>query len=197
MSQNRIVITGTISSGKSTVSKILRDKGFFVISADEVQKKLLEKNKKNYNAIKNTPVFRSVFDENGNLDKSKLSKIIFSEEEKRNLLNKITHQNIYDEMEEEYKISKKNTVFFEIPLFNPNNINFEYDEVWLVKSNKNIQLQRLMKRDNISYDYSLKKLQSQGNENINYDVLIKNDDNIENLKNQIYKLLKEKNYETY
>lgn len=55
MSPNKIVITGTIGSGKSAVSEIIKDLGFKVINADEVNKKLLEEGGKNYEAIKADP----------------------------------------------------------------------------------------------------------------------------------------------
>lgn len=55
MNPNKIVITGTIGSGKSAVSEIVKDLGFKVISADEVNKKLLEEGGENYEAIKADP----------------------------------------------------------------------------------------------------------------------------------------------
>ena len=51
MSQNKIVITGTIASGKSSLSEILRKNGYKVIDSDEINKKLLEKDQINYKEI--------------------------------------------------------------------------------------------------------------------------------------------------
>ena len=51
MNPNKIVITGTIGSGKSAVSEIVKDLGFKVISADEVNKKLLEEGGENYEVM--------------------------------------------------------------------------------------------------------------------------------------------------
>ena len=48
MTPSKIVITGTIASGKSTLCKLLEEKGFVVISADEVNRALLVPKAKNY-----------------------------------------------------------------------------------------------------------------------------------------------------
>ncbi|MDU5230462.1 MAG: dephospho-CoA kinase, partial [Anaerococcus sp.] len=77
MSPSKIVITGTIASGKSTLCKLLESKGFIVISADEVNKSLLNPGAINYESIKKSGEFDKAFI-NESLDKEKLGQIIFS-----------------------------------------------------------------------------------------------------------------------
>ena len=63
MNQNRIVITGTISSGKSSLSDILRKKGYLVIDSDKINAKLLEKDQINYREILSSGAFDEVFED--------------------------------------------------------------------------------------------------------------------------------------
>lgn len=99
MSPSRIVITGLIASGKSTVADILKEKGYDLISADEVNRDLIKKGGKNYIAIKNEPIFAPAFDGDF-LDKKKLAEIIFNDKEKMERLNEISHANIISAIDE-------------------------------------------------------------------------------------------------
>lgn len=160
MSQNRIILTGTIASGKSTLADLLRDMGYFVIDADAVNSRLLEKGGLNYESIKNSGAFDEAF-YGDMLDRKKLAQIIFSDRDKRELLNKLTHGNIISTIEKKIGASKEETVFIEVPLFFSMEETIAYDEVWLVDAKKDVQVQRLMDRDKISKSYALQKLESQ------------------------------------
>ena len=100
MNPSRIVITGLIASGKSTLAEILREEGFVVIDSDKVNKKLIEEDGTNYIAIKSEADFKDAFD-GDRLDKNKLGQIIFSDPKKMEKLNSITHKNIIREIEKE------------------------------------------------------------------------------------------------
>ena len=160
MTPSKIVITGTIASGKSTLSKLLIDLGFKVLSADETNRKLLKKGGVNYKAIKNSPSFLKAFD-GDDLDKKKLAKIIFSNEKKMLELNKITHKNIANDLEKTIDKLDEKVVFVEIPLYFQMEEKFLCDEVWLVIANYDTQVERLTNRDNIDLAYAKKKIESQ------------------------------------
>lgn len=193
MSQNKIVITGTIGSGKSTLALILKDLGYMVIDSDQVNRVLLEKGGLNYQAIKESGLFDEAFDKD-RLLKDKLAQIIFSDKEKMVALNRLTHKNIISTIEKTMKDSGEDIVFVEIPLFFSMEEEIDHDEVWLVDANRDVQIKRLMKRDGISYDYAVKKLESQSKR----DQMIKGSDyvfdnsyDLENLKRQVYKKISE------
>ncbi|MDO4595137.1 MAG: dephospho-CoA kinase [Tissierellia bacterium] len=168
MNQNKIVVTGSIASGKSTLIDLLKQKGYFVISADEINKDLLKEDNKNYLAIRNSQLFDEAFDNNF-LDKKKLAQIIFSNPIKRNQLNILTHRNIISEIERQIRLSKSKCVFIEIPLFFQMEIKFDCDYVWLVDANREIQIDRLMKRDRIDKKYAIKKIENTDLKKIMYD----------------------------
>ena len=194
MSPSKIVITGTIASGKSTLCKLLEEMGFKLISADEVNKKLLIPGAKNYESIKKSGDFDQAF-ENESLNKKKLAQIIFSDRKKLKKLNQLSHRNILDEIEKQIEILDEKVVFIEIPLFFQMEEKFDADEVWMVVADYQIQIKRLMQRDEISLEYAKAKLESQEqllNMKENSDVVFDNSTSVENLSTQLKKVLKQK-----
>lgn len=194
MSPSKIVITGTIASGKSTISSLLEDYGFKVLSADKINSKLLEEGGANYKAIKDSKQFDEAFVD-GILDKKELAKIIFADRNKRLLINDLSHKNIIDFINREIENSNEEVVFIEIPLYFQMKEEFKADEVWLVVARNEVQIQRLMKRDGIDIAYARTKIQSQeelSNMKNKSDRIFDNSSSLENIKAELEKVLKEK-----
>ena len=196
MNPSRIVITGLIASGKSTLAEILREEGFVVIDSDKVNKKLIEEDGTNYIAIKSEADFKDAFD-GDRLDKNKLGQIIFSDPKKMEKLNSITHKNIIREIEKEIESVDKKTVFIEIPLYFQMKEKFENDGVILVTCKKDVQIKRLMARDKISESFAKKKIESQDTLAYmvdNSDIIIDNSGDEEELRLKIKNMLDRGNY---
>ena len=194
MSLSKIVITGTIASGKSTLCKLLEEMGYKVISADEVNRALLEPGSKNFEAIKKSGEFNEAF-KNESLDKKVLAQIIFNNPQKQKKLNQLTHRNILDEIENQIASLNEKVVFIEIPLFFQMEEKFDANEVWLVVANYETQLKRLIKRDNIDRSYAKLKIESQDQlltMKEKSDVVFDNSTSIENLRNELENVLKQK-----
>lgn len=194
MSPSKIVITGTIASGKSTLCKLLESKGFIVISADEVNKSLLNPGAINYESIKKSGEFDKAFI-NESLDKEKLGQIIFSDENKLKKLNKITHRNILNEIKKQIDLIDEKAVFVEIPLYFQMEVKFDADEVWLVVADYETQIKRLMDRDNINLSYAKVKIESQRkliNMKEKSDVVFDNSTSVENLNEKLEEILVQK-----
>lgn len=163
MNQNKIIgLTGSISTGKTQVSNYLRDKGEKVIDADLIAREVvaLEPVKEKIKEAFGNDIYK-----NDELDRKALGEIVFRDKEKRQVLNEIEHPEIYRIILEEIKNSK-GRVFVDIPLlFESQHLNEKYglvfDEVWLVYVNREKQIERLAKRDGISKDYALEKINSQ------------------------------------
>lgn len=194
MNPSKIVITGTIASGKSTLSNLLKEYGFDLISADEINKNLLEKGEKNYLAIKNSGCFDQAFDREI-LDKKKLAEIIFSDSKKLSLLNKLTHKNILEEINREISQISKKVVFIEIPLYFQMKEKFVADEIWLVIANEQVQLQRLAKRDGIDLTFAKTKIESQKTTENMIDksqVVFDNSSSVDELNKKLKEILEKK-----
>lgn len=163
MNQNKIIgLTGSIATGKSQVSNYLKDKGIKVVDAD-----LIARDVANYKTVKNK-IKREFGDDlyiNDQLDRKKLAEIIFAKKIHREKLNSIMHPEIYKKIKKESD-SADGLVFIDIPLlFENEDLNKKYgldfDEIWLVYVDRERQIERLMKRDDISKEYAEEKINSQ------------------------------------
>ncbi|WP_297689906.1 dephospho-CoA kinase [uncultured Anaerococcus sp.] len=195
MSPNKIVITGTIGSGKSALSSIIKDLGFVVIDSDQVNKKLLEKGQANYEAIKKDPFFRKAF-VSDELDKNKLAKMIFASPDLMKRLNKLTHPNIMAEIDRQIGSLDEKNVFVEIPLFYQMEAKFDPDLILFVRASEEIQIKRLTERDGINELYAKSKIATQEKSIMAKDdgkIIIDNDGSIEELRAKIIEILRTEN----
>ena len=163
MNQNKVIgLTGSIATGKSQVSNYLKNKGIKVIDAD-----LIARDVANYKTVKNK-IKREFGDDlykDEKLDRKKLAEIIFAKKIHRQKLNSIMHPEIYKKIKKESD-SADGLVFIDIPLlFENEDLNKKYglvfDEIWLVYVDRERQIERLMKRDDISKEYAEEKINSQ------------------------------------
>lgn len=151
----KIAITGTIGSGKSTVSEYIRNKGYYVFDADKVNSKLLLEGNLGYIEVKKA--FPCVFD-GKTLNKSKLASIVFNDENEKEKLENIMHPLILKEMK---KQSKKYSVFFaEIPLLFESKWDKYFDYSFLVVCDKEIAIKRLVLRG-LSRNDSISRINNQ------------------------------------
>lgn len=152
-----IGITGSIACGKSFVSKTLNDMGYPVIDTDLISHNLTADNTKVNDDLS------SYFPEavsNGFLNRKKLGEIVFNDAKRRCKLNEILHPLIFKETKE--AIDKNDGIIFvDVPLMFEAHFDVLCDKIICVYTEKSSQLDRLMKRDNISASEALKKIESQ------------------------------------
>jgi dephospho-CoA kinase len=157
-----IGLTGGIASGKSSVAKILKDMGIFVIDADEVARQVVEPGK---------PAWREIVDyfgpavlhEDGSVNRAKLAKIIFGEPQARQRLNQITHpqiRSVITKQMEEAMLSH-DLVVLEIPLLIEGGIAYPVDEIWVVCTEESNQVQRLQKRNGLTETEAMERIHAQ------------------------------------
>jgi len=143
----RIGITGGIGTGKSFVINYVRSKGYKVIDSDFIARQLMLKGNINYNNIINN-FGDDILSVEGEIDRIKLRTIVFNDEEKRKILNKITHPNI---MKKIFDDSDDNNIYFiEVPLLFEENLDKYFDEIWLIDCSEKVQIERIIKRSNLS-----------------------------------------------
>lgn len=114
-----IGITGGIGSGKSTVSRILSETGAKIVDADVIAKEVVRKGGKALDELMNF-FGNGILNEFGELDRKKLSGIVFNSPEKLEVLNKITHKYVVEKIIENINIERhKNTdtVVIDVPSF--------------------------------------------------------------------------------
>lgn len=164
MKQNKIGITGSIASGKSVLTAYLLGLGFPVIDADAIARDLVHPGSDTLKKI--ADIFgEDMIQSDGNLDRDKLGKRVFSDEDARNRLNDIMHPAIVRAM---LDLSENfhGLVFYDVPLLfeqidDIKESGLEFDAIWLVDANEDVQLARLMARDGIDEAYAKEKIASQ------------------------------------
>ena len=156
-------LTGGISSGKSTVSSYLKQLKIPVIDADEVARKVVEPNSQGAREIRKA--FGSdVFEEDGSLNRQKLGTLIFSNAENRqkldDLLQPLIKITILNEIEE-YRQKGENMIVLDLPLLFEKQYEELCEEIIVVYIPKELQLERLMRRNQYTKQEALSRIDSQ------------------------------------
>lgn len=157
-----IGITGGIASGKSTVTEFLRQKGFQVVDADAVVHQLQKPGGRLYQILVEH-FGEKVLLENGELNRPLLASLIFSNPEEQEWSKRTQGEIIREELAAlRNQFAQTEALFFmDIPLLFEQNYASWFDETWLVYVNRDVQLERLMKRDQISKEAAESRLNSQ------------------------------------
>lgn len=145
-----IGLTGTIGSGKSTVSARLAKLGALVLDADTISRKAVKKGADGLNKI--AEVFgKEVIDANGELDRKALAGIVFSDESKRLILNGIIHPQVLKALKErthgEKDLNPDRMIVWDVPLLIEVGWVEYVDSVWLVTAPEQTRINRIMARD--------------------------------------------------
>ncbi len=190
-----IGLTGGIASGKTTVAEIFENRGIPVVSADLVYREEIIKPE--------TPVWKEIVDyfgeeillDNKEINRKKLADIVFHSWWKRRKLNKITHAPIIRqtmrrarELEREHQI-----VLVEFPLLFETKSEMLFDLIVVVFTDINKQVERLMKRDQISEREALYRIHAQCciRRNIRRgDIIIYNNNDLPTLETEVDRVIK-------
>ena len=157
-----IGITGGIASGKSTVTEFLRQKGFQVVDADAVVHQLQKPGGRLFQILVEH-FGEKVLLENGELNRPLLASLIFSNPEEQEWSKRTQGEIIREELAAlRNQFAQTEALFFmDIPLLFEQDYASWFDETWLVYVNRDVQLERLMKRDQISKEAAESRLNSQ------------------------------------
>ncbi len=148
-----IGLTGGIASGKSTVAKMLVEKGAYLLDADQIAKDVVQPD---------LPAWREIVDWLGesillpdrSIDRAMLARLVFSDGQMREKLNKIIHPRVAERLAAQTEeISSSNphaVIVYDIPLLIEAGMQNMVELVILVYVPKDVQLERLQERDNLS-----------------------------------------------
>ena len=155
--KHAIVLTGGIATGKSTVASLFMLHGFLTIDADKIAHTLLDKH-----SGKISELFGEQFVEDGRVLRKKLGTLIFSNIEQKEKLENFIHPLIKQEIINQAKIfeEQKKPYLIDIPLFFEKS-NYDISRSIVVYTPKEIQIERLIKRDNSSNDDALQRIDNQ------------------------------------
>jgi dephospho-CoA kinase len=159
-----IGLTGGIATGKSTVSAILKKAGAEIIDADRIAREVVKKGLPAYREIVEN-FGETVLLSNGEINRSILGDLIFNDPRKKQLLNRIVHPHVRRETNRQLKDMEKSSpdtiAVLDIPLLFETEMHKDLSEVIVVYTPEHIQVERLMKRDNISEADAVARVRSQ------------------------------------
>ncbi len=191
-----IGLTGGIASGKSTVAKMFIAEDIPLIDSDIIAKELLKKGTICYQQV--VEYFSSdILLTNGDINRKKLAKIVFSNPNKRNKLNDIVHPKVKDEVFDQlskYQHMGKELIILDVPLLFETEFHTYTDEVIVVYCSYEEQVSRLMIRDHIDQEYAEMKINAQmslEDKKEKADFVIDNSFSILDTKREFKRILKE------
>ena len=185
--RRKIAITGSIGTGKSALSRIIKDKGYYVFDADKVNAELL--NDKDV-LIKIKKLFNDVFD-GEILNKKKLSVIIFKDSKRKKELEAIMHPLIKEKMLE--MMDKYPLFFAEIPLLFETEFKYYFSDNVVVSAKEDIVINRLKERgvDKDKYQLCLANQRSLDDKIKLADYVIENNGSLNDLEKKAERWLKD------
>jgi dephospho-CoA kinase len=158
-----IGLTGGVATGKSSVARFLSERGITVIDADTIAREAV---------FPGTSALQSILEEfgsgillpDGTLDRKALGAVVFSDGEKRHLLERILHPAIKQLAEQKIRQAGQEgsrVVIYMAPLLIEAGASDRVDEIWVVSTTETVQIERLMARDNISREEAKRIIESQ------------------------------------
>lgn len=188
-----IGLTGNIGCGKSSLSNILKNNSLDIIDADIISRDIMN-DKDLLNKIFET-FGNDIKREDGTLNRKELGKIVFNDDEKLIMLNNITHPAIKNEIKKrikEIEDNNRNIVVVDAALLIEGNFLDLIDRLVVISCDLDVQLNRIMKRDNITKEEAISRIKSQmdQNEKIKYgDYIIDNSKGLDELNYKANKLI--------
>lgn len=160
-----IGVTGGIASGKSTVCRILEERGFFHIDADDVAHDILEVPEiiGAVTAEFGNEILDAPSDRRGPLmiDRKKLGKIVFADPAKMDILENITHPEIVRKIKDTVAGDPDRNYVIEAIALISSGIADICDEVWVVHAEPEQQIRRLVETRHLTPSEAQKRLDSQ------------------------------------
>ena len=160
----KVGLTGSIAVGKTFVVSVFKELGAHVLDADKTARDVVRPGTKGLRQIVEN-FGESVLTLKGELDRPKLASIVFADEEKRKLLNSIIHPLVFEEQDKwlrKVEADAPNGVaIVDAALMIESGGYRRFDQVIVVWCKPEIQLKRLMLRDDLAPADAEKRIASQ------------------------------------
>ena len=179
-----IGLTGGIGSGKSAAANFFQNEGISVIDTDQLARKVIEKDSDGYSKVLEN-FGTDILDNNKSIDRAKLREEVFHNNDKRKILESITHPLVRDLMVQKILSSTSPYSIIMVPLIFETHSAKNYDRVLVIDCDVEIQLARAMARDENSADLIQKIIDSQCSRSERLSIandVIPNNHSIEDLK---------------
>ena len=156
----RVGLTGGIASGKTTIADMFAALGAHIIDTDELAREVVEPGEAALESVIEH-FGSSILDDDGRLDRRVLRRVVFSDSEKRHLLEQILHPAIRQRMDEASAVLQGPYQILVIPLLVESHSDGHVDRVLVVDCDDEVQIRRLMNRDSESRENAEEMLATQ------------------------------------
>lgn len=185
-----VALSGGIASGKSTIANLFAQLGVPIIDADVIARQVVEIGTDAYKLIIKH-FSQEILLPNNEIDRSQLREIIFNNDHERLWLNNVLHPIIQEQTQIQIVKQTAAYVIWVVPLLVENNLHNFADRVLMVDTPEQLQLERLIQRDNIDESLAKKMISSQisSQKRLTYaDDIIVNNGDLTSLTAQVNKL---------
>lgn len=160
----RIGLTGSIATGKSTVTNMLKELGAFVIDCDKTARDVVAPGTRGLAKIEEA-FGKEAIAADGSMDRVYIGDLVFRDSVMKKRLENILFPLIFEALNEELlrleRAGSTPVVFLDMPLLYEVKYDSYVDEVWLVYVPFEVQLSRLMKRNDYTKEEALLRIHSQ------------------------------------
>jgi dephospho-CoA kinase len=193
-----IGLTGGIATGKSTVARLLEERGAILIDLDRIAREVVEPGQPSLALIAER-FGQAILQVDGSLDRKKLGAIVFADPAERRALEAITHPAIRKVMKERMAYYESNApdklVVVDVPLLFESGLESYFEQIMVVYVPQEEQLNRLRERDKLTDEEARRRLSAQGDieeKKRRADILIDNSGSLAHTERQIERYWAEK-----
>ncbi|PCJ85319.1 MAG: dephospho-CoA kinase [Thiotrichaceae bacterium] len=193
----KIGLTGGIGSGKTAVSNIFEELGIDIIDTDVISRNLINQDKSTLKAVLET-FGKGILTSDHSIDRKKLANTVFSDNDKKQLLEDILHPKIRDEVNKQIlslsQSSAPDYIIVVIPLLLETGFNNIIDRVLVVLADEDRRIDRVLQRDKRKRDEirSIMTHQVDDKQRLEAaDDIIDNNSDLKHLQSQVRQLDKE------
>ncbi len=155
-----IGLTGNIATGKSVVRKMLEHLGAYSIDADALSHRAIAKGAPGYQRVIDT-FGKWILDNNGEIDRAKLGRLVFNDPEALRQLEAIVHPLVEQAVNLMIRRASQPVVVIEAIKLLEGNLASGCDKIWVTTAPEPIQKNRLMKKRNLSEQEALQRIHAQ------------------------------------
>jgi dephospho-CoA kinase len=188
-------LTGGLGTGKSTVARLLAERGAVVVDADELARRALEPGTSGFEQV--CDLFgRDVLDPQGRIDRRELAARVFADEGKRRALESITHPEVFRLLAATVEAHRGTdaVVVFDAPLIIETGFHEAVDVLVVVTAPEEAQVERVVRERGMSEGEARARIAAQVGEARRHelaDLTIANDGDLEQLRSRVDELWRE------
>jgi dephospho-CoA kinase len=182
-----IGLTGNIATGKSVVRRMMEHLGAYTIDADSLAHRVLSKGAPGYQPTLDR-FGKWVLDKDGNIDRAKLGKLVFSDADALAQLEEIVHPYVLQAVDLLIRRANQRVIVVEAIKLIESGMREQCDSIWVTDAPQEVQIERLMRKRNLTREESIQRIRAQAPQSDKLAaaaVIIRNTGSYDELWNQV------------